>query len=230
MKFGRLIVLGAMLIASVPAALATPILAGEVDVQGGKLLVSATGAQFGAMVSSSGAKTLSGGPNGTVIDGNSTLDFSEFDGGAAPFKYLNATATTPTSLTFAAIDTSGASNGAGTLLYTVVEDGVTLKLFLTDVSPNSIAASSGSGSTAATGAFAGDGYVVVSGNSDPSLDTSDTPVTYSVLNTTGQRGTNFTVSFVADPPAVTPEPSSLVLLGTGMASLAGLARRRFLRA
>jgi hypothetical protein len=77
------------------------------------------------------------------------------------------------------------------------------------------------------------GWDISLNNGTTSLDAADTSglvgdTAYSVLgfgwNTTAGTWTDPT------PAAVTPEPSSFVLLGTGILGLAGAARRKFLRA
>jgi PEP-CTERM motif len=233
MKFCKTILLGTILASCVPAALATQI--------GGELFVTGTGTILGpahsvdaTSITFSNYGTTTGGntrPRGLVV-GDGSGGFSDFaDGDSFFYDFLKPTP-------------AGSTTGSGTFafesataedpieLLQMTEDGVQLKVFITNVDDGAMVGTANSGSVShhnfvpgTSGTFFGEGYVTlsndfVSGNSGP-LD--ESPIDFQLSNSGVGTGLK---PFSVDIIALAPEPSSLVLLGSGIASAAGMMFRR----
>jgi len=136
------------------------------------------------------------------ISGDGQADFSNFSDGTS-FNYI----ATPVTLTVGAI--------TPVQLFSVTENGVTLDFFLTNILDFTV------GSASAKGAFDAIGYITETGNP------TQTVIDFSLTNSSKGTGSK---SFSTSLIAISPEPSSLTLLGTGALSVVGFAFRKRVKA
>jgi len=177
---------------------------------------------------------------GAVVLG--TVDFAGFDA-AASMWYVPGASTTVvngsgkfTQRSLANIKFSGplAPTVANPVLFEIIsEGGVTLQIWLTNIDPSVVVGVNPTLNpithmpilgTGTTGSFSAEGYAVEVGN--PS---SKTDGTFFLTNFGPGKGEQtFSAEFFG--PAQAPEPSSLMLLGTGVLAAAGGLARKKLRA
>jgi hypothetical protein len=233
MKFCKMIILGTIFASCVPAALATQV--------GGELFVTGTGTILGpaqspdaTSITFSNYATTTGGnsrPRGLVVgDGSGALsDFT--DGDSFFYNFLKPTPANSTTGT-GTFTFASATDSDPIELLQITENGVQLKVFITNVDDGAMVGTANSGSFSrhnfvpgTSGTFFGEGYLTlsndfVSGNSGP-LD--ESPIDFQLSNSGVGTGLK---PFSVDIIALAPEPSSFALLGSGIVSAAGMVFRK----
>jgi hypothetical protein len=230
MNYGRLLILGGILATLAAPALADPITYGEFDASGqGSVLTTGTGVhQVGSGFELGGTTgTTAGGnlrPTGTVTDDGSGV-FGNFDQGLSFFyHFIVAPTPTPAHATFTF---STASVATPVEFLQATDNGVQMKFYITTVE-TPVLINSGGTRTGTIGSFQGVGYVTFSNEFAPGTPTVlyQEAVEYEVDTNKGAGLRPITVQILATDPGVLPEPSSFVLMGTGIFSTAGMLWRR----
>jgi len=202
--FKRLAVLSALAIGCVAVAHATPI-TGSFAITGNDGFTSST-ITFGTAAIGG----VSTGSFGVLTSGNAVSIFPGFSG-ALPFAPGFQTV----------LSRLGTPN---VLALQSTEAGVTVDFFMTDYTTSYFTSGMSSCLVAECLTVTGDGFFTETGfTSSPGIFTFTTQETADEMALVGVTApTTFSASGIAQ----TPEPSSLVLMGTGILGLAGVARRK----
>ena len=198
MKFSKIALIGALLVSSAPLAFADQLF--------GDLSIGGTGKITATSITFSHPKTTppnKGTSPGFVLD--SSVDFAAFTPGQ-PFRIIAGAPTANAAEVFATTTAA-----APVHLFSIIESGETLDVYLTNISSVTV------GTAAATGSFTGSGYVTLTGHSGK------TDIIFVLTNSSPGAGEK---AFSAELTATAPEPNSLALLGTGVMGVAGMVLRK----
>lgn len=208
----RLIVLSVFIVGTVAVAHATPI-SGSFSINGIDGFTSST--------ITFGAAAVGGTPLGTFsfltggLSGNPVTMFPAFPGTPLPFAPGFQTV----------MSRLGVPN---VLALTTTQSGITVDFFMTDYTTTYDLTGQHSCLVAQCLTVSGDGFFTETGfTNSPGVFSFTTQETADAIASGLMTPTTFSASGVASP---IPEPGSLVLLGTGILGLAGVARRKLIGA